>query len=301
MANVLSLKNVSKKFGAVFAVSDISFSVEKGEIIGFVGSNGAGKSTTINIILGFLNPSEGEVRIFGEAISPNTAHVSHKRIGFASGDMALFDNLTGQQYLDFLANQYNGSHQRDKLIKDLGPDLHKKIKHLSRGNKQKIALIGALQHSPDLILLDEPTSGLDPLMQRKFVELISQQKERGATVLMSSHILSEVAELATRVICLKQGSVVLDSPAQDIETGTQKTVSLILNPQAIKQIRSKGLPKESSSPITDKSTMTFTYNGGTQALIAWLATIKPTDVTISNESLDEIFADLYQRDRDENA
>src|SRR5690606_29029557 len=150
----------------------------------FVGANGAGKSTTINMLLGFISPSEGTVEIFGQSVTPQTAHRLHQRIGYAAGDMELPSDLTAAQYLQFVAHRHGGVDDKRlaALSKRFQPVMNKKIGNLSRGNKQKIALMAAFLPQPELVILDEPTSGLDPIMQEHFLDLIRDEAANGTTV-----------------------------------------------------------------------------------------------------------------------
>lgn len=181
MTAILETKALTKSYRGILAVKDVSFSVESGEVVGFVGLNGAGKSTTINMLLGFQKPTQGEVFIFGERITLPNAHKSHRTIGFATGDMSLFDGMTGAQYLKFLAKTYKTSLNTPlyaRLVERFEPQLDKKLNTLSRGNKQKIALIAAFMADPQLIILDEPSSGLDPLMQQHFIDLVREVSQK---------------------------------------------------------------------------------------------------------------------------
>ncbi len=284
----LKFEHVTKKFGKFSAVNNISFSVAKGEIVGFVGPNGAGKTTAISMLLGFIKPSRGIVSINGQNILPQNAHKLHTRIGYAAGDMALFDNLTGTQYLDYFANQYGGAPAYANLIKQLNPKLNVALKHLSRGNKQKIAIIGALQHQPDIVILDEPTSGLDPLMQKTFLELLLAEKARGATVFMSSHILSEVGEVSDRVLFMRDGNIIVNQPLSEIKGKDGKLVTVA--GEIIKQI---DLPKGSSELTVNSNTSSFVFEGDSRTLQKWLSKQQVTDFTVENRTLDDLFEHLY--------
>jgi len=191
---VLQVHNVSKRYGADFAVQNVSFGLKKGEVVGFVGLNGAGKSTTINMLMGFIRPTSGRVAVLGETIVPETAHKTHRNIGFAGGDMALFEHLTGAQYMSFLQTCYGlrDTTRMQELCELFHPEMNKKIGDLSRGNRQKIALIAAFMHRPKVAILDEPSSGLDSLMQQTFLDLIRAETQQSTTILMSSHYLKRL-------------------------------------------------------------------------------------------------------------
>lgn len=293
-SNVIQYSGVSKRFGDTEAVKNVSFHVREGEVVGFVGPNGAGKTTTISMMLGFIHPTHGTIKLFGDtAIRPETAHKTHRRIGYAAGDMALFDNLTGKQYLNFMANRFGcESTVRERLDKRLSPQLDKRLKNLSRGNKQKIALIAALQHDPELIVMDEPTSGLDPLMQETLLDIIREEADRGATVFMSSHILSEVARVSDRVLFMKKGRIVTDETTAEIEKNAGKLIHLYGSEPELKTLRTT-LPPKATVIGDEKGKLSLRYDEDIHAALRWLANKRFRDVDIENRQLDDIFKDLY--------
>ncbi len=291
----IELAHLTKKFSDFSAVSDVSLTIEKGEIVGFVGPNGAGKTTTISMLLGFIRPTSGSVQIFDTSILPETAHKTHGRIGYVAGDMALPSGLTGRQYIDFTANQFGrdwGTYEA--LVKKIAPVLNKRIKTLSRGNKQKLALVAALQHKPELLVLDEPTSGLDPLMQDVFLSAVQQASRQGTTVFMSSHILSEVADICERVLFMKHGEIIIDKPVRDIEAQSGKRISIGYNPKSFPEI---GL-LDGVTIVSKKPSLVFRYDGDMPLLTRWLAKQSVTDVSIINRELDDVFRDLYNETKD---
>lgn len=293
---VIEVASLTKRFGKFHAIEDVSFSIKKGEIVGFVGLNGAGKSTTINLLLGFLRASSGEVRLFGKNIFPQTAHMTHRDIGFASGDMALFDNLSGNQYLKFLSHRY---HLRNQTrVKDLcarfEPELGKKIKDLSRGNRQKIALIGAFMASPKLVILDEPSSGLDPFMQQEFLELVREERDRGTTIFMSSHYLGEVADVCSRVLLMRKGRLVKDILSHQLEAAGGKIIHTAAK-HAI--VPPKGAQSIMHRKTADGHEVEFVYKGSALNLQRWLANAPPlSELTITEHDLEAAFSDLYAKD-----
>ncbi len=297
--NSIHVANLSKHFGDTTAVRDVTFTVKKGEIVGFVGPNGAGKSTTIALLLGFIRASKGSIRLLGSYdITPESAHRSHRHIGYIAGDMTLFDSLTGSQYLTFMAGRFGIDQKiRQRLEDRLSPQLDKKLKQLSRGNKQKISLIAALQHDPELIIMDEPTSGLDPLMQETFLTIIREEAARGATVFMSSHILSEVAEVCTRVMFMKKGRIVSDQPIKEVEKNAGKLLRLIATPEDMKTLLASA-PKEAVQVSHGSDELILRYDGEIHVALRWLAGKKFTDVQIVDRQLDDLFIDLYREERE---
>ncbi|MEC1177411.1 ABC transporter ATP-binding protein [Metasolibacillus meyeri] len=212
--SVLRVRNLTKRFGKFHALNGVNFEVNKGEVYGFIGPNGAGKSTTIRVLLGILKATEGSVEIFGKD-AWNDAVEIHKQIAYVPGDVNLWPNLTGGEVIDLfikLRGGNNNNNRREELIKRFNFDPTKKCRTYSKGNRQKVALVAAFSSDADLYILDEPTSGLDPLMEQVFQECVLEAKNAGKSVLLSSHILSEVEKLCDRVGIIRQGEI--------IETGT---------------------------------------------------------------------------------
>lgn len=291
---VLKLTQVTKKFRRFAAVSKVSFEVVQGEVVGFVGENGAGKTTTINMLLGFTSPTQGEVQVFDQDITPAAAHVSHRKIGYATGDMELPKHMTGAQYIHFVMAQSGGKkHIRryEELIKTFRPQLEKRIGTLSRGNKQKIALVAAFVTEPELVILDEPTSGLDPVMQGVFLAVVRDETARGTTIFMSSHYLQEVAEVCTRVILMKDGSIVEDLSAEQLAERGGKVVTL----KSRKEIKPPEHARWPSSHVeSGVYVLAFGYAREIPPLLKWLAIQEDViDVDISEHTLEEEFKHIY--------
>ena len=299
MTMIMQIEGLTKRYGAFSAIEDVSFSVMRGEVVGFVGLNGAGKSTTINLVLGFLRATKGSIRIFGDVVTPQAAHWTHQRIGFASGDMSLFDNLTGRQYLAFLGRRYRikNNDKLDELCQRFDPQLDKLIKDLSRGNKQKIALIGAFMTSPQLVILDEPSSGLDPLMQQAFLDLVREEKQAGTTIFMSSHYLNEVADVCSRVLLMRKGKLVQDIQSDQLAAAGGKRVTATAAYGIV-------APKGAESVVHQKTAhgheLSFIYKGPAVQLQKWLAGAPPLlELAIVEHDLEAAFSDLYAKDAEE--
>ncbi len=210
---LLETVNLTKRFGKFTALDQVNLKVEKGEIFGFIGPNGAGKSTTIRVLLGVLKATNGEARIFGKDVWKVAVDI-HRHLAYVPGDVHLWPNLTGGEVIDLLIKLKgaNDRNKREQLIEMFHLDPSKKCGTYSKGNRQKVALIAAFSSDADLYILDEPTSGLDPLMENIFQECVLEAKKEGKSVLLSSHILSEVEKLCDRVGIIRQGKI--------IETGT---------------------------------------------------------------------------------
>lgn len=206
---LLKTTNLTKKFGNFTALDNVNLEVKKGEVYGFIGPNGAGKSTTIRVLLGILKATSGGAMIFGQDVW-NEAVDIHKRIAYVPGDVNLWPNLTGGEVIDLFVKLRgtNNESKREELIERFDLDPTRKCRTYSKGNRQKVALIAAFSSDADLYILDEPTSGLDPLMERVFQECVLEAKAEGKSVLLSSHILSEVERLCDKVSIIREGKII---------------------------------------------------------------------------------------------
>ena len=210
MKNVpVKVERLTRYYGKRRGVVDLTFDVQEGEIFGFLGPNGAGKTTTIRQLMGLMSPTSGSACVFGLDCWTDSTEVKEK-VGFLPGDIRLYEKMTGEELLDFFAAFRRVQHRRYRreLAERLGLELGTRIKHMSKGNRQKLAVAQALMHDAPLLILDEPSSGLDPLMQVEFVELLREEQARGKTIFLSSHQLPEVERIAHRVAIIREGSLV---------------------------------------------------------------------------------------------
>ncbi|MDQ0255287.1 ABC-2 type transport system ATP-binding protein [Evansella vedderi] len=207
--SILQASNLVKRFGRFTALNGVNIEVNKGEVFGFIGPNGAGKSTTIRVLLGILKADSGEAKIFGKDAWKDAVDI-HKRIAYVPGDVNLWPNLTGGEVIDLFIKLRGGNNKskREELIQRFDLDPTKKCRTYSKGNRQKVALVAAFASEADLYILDEPTSGLDPLMERIFQECVQEAKNTGKSVLLSSHVLSEVERLCDRVGIIREGKMI---------------------------------------------------------------------------------------------
>ncbi|MCG5104928.1 ABC transporter ATP-binding protein [Oceanobacillus alkalisoli] len=207
--SVVEVRNLYKKFGKFHALNGVDLTLNQGEIYGFIGPNGAGKSTTIRILLGILKASGGRALIFGKDTWKDAVEI-HKRLAYVPGDVNLWPNLTGGEVIDLFVGLRGGDtkRKREELLERFALDPSKKCRTYSKGNRQKVALVAAFASDPELFIFDEPTSGLDPLMEQVFQEYVQEAKDAGKTVLLSSHILSEVEKLCDRVGIIRQGEII---------------------------------------------------------------------------------------------
>jgi len=205
----LEVRDLTKRFGKLVAVRGASFQVEQGQILGFIGPNGAGKTTTMRVLLDLIRPTSGRAEVFGIETSADPVAI-HRRLGYLPGEFDLYDRLTGADTIAYFANLRGGvdAGYVAELIERLDLDPSRRFKEYSKGNKQKVGLVVALQHRPDLLILDEPTSGLDPLVQRTFFEIVREARTEGKTVFLSSHIIDEVDRTCDRVAIIREGRLV---------------------------------------------------------------------------------------------
>ncbi|RKQ29961.1 ABC transporter ATP-binding protein [Oceanobacillus halophilus] len=227
MTEIVNIQGLQKNFGKFQALRDVNFTVRAGEVVGFIGPNGSGKSTTIRILLGIIKRDAGHAEIFGKDVWKESLEI-HKRISYVPGDVTLWGNLTGGEIIDLFLKLHGGGdkQKRDYLIKRFELDPKKKAKGYSKGNRQKVGLIAALSADSDLYIFDEPTSGLDPLMEAIFQEEVEKIKEAGKSILLSSHILSEVERLADKVVIIRQGEIVETGTLDELRHLTRSTITL---------------------------------------------------------------------------
>ena len=209
MAPVVQAQALTKRYGSSRGVDELTFEVDEGEVFGFLGPNGAGKTTTIRTMLDFIRPTAGSVRVFG--LDPREDKLLvHARIGYLPGGLALYERMTGEEYLHTFAALRGGVDPAhiDTMADRLQLELTRQITTLSHGNKQKVGLVQAFMHRPDLLILDEPTQGLDPLVQQTFYAMLDEQRARGVTVFLSSHVMPEVERVCDRVAIVREGRLV---------------------------------------------------------------------------------------------
>ena len=225
MENIVEFKNVNKCFGRNKVIQNATFKIKKNSICGFIGPNGAGKTTAIRVLLGILKATEGSAQVFGKDVWKDAVEI-HKNIAYVPGDINLWPNLTGGEVIDLFIKLRgsNNTNRREELIKRFDLDPSKKCRTYSKGNRQKIALIAAFASDTDLYILDEPTSGLDPLMENIFQECVLEAKEEGKSILLSSHILSEVEELCNKVSIIREGQIIESGTLEQLRHLTRTSI-----------------------------------------------------------------------------
>jgi ABC-2 type transport system ATP-binding protein len=293
---VVNLQKLTKRYGQYRGVEEVNLKVEEGSIFGFLGPNGAGKTTTISMMISLLEPTSGKISLFGRDNARFDTQ-NRAKIGYLAGDMALDGGLTGWQELEYFSN-LRGSFDK-KYITELADrlqcDLSRKIKTLSRGNQQKVGLIAALMHKPDLLILDEPTSGLDPLVQAEFNAIIHEHKKAGRTAFISSHVLSEIQQICDQVAFVKEGKLIASMPLKDLFKTAPKKVQVTVKDKVLVNFEKlpglKGLEKTGNI-------ISFTYGGNIGQLLKFLSGQPMNNLTITEADLDDIFMGFYQREAD---
>lgn len=225
--SIISVRDLTKKFGNFTALDGINMEVEEGEIYGFIGPNGAGKTTTLRILLGILKATRGEAKIFGKDAWKDAVEI-HRNVAYVPGDVNLWPNLTGGEVINLFVKLRgsNNKSRREELIERFDLDPSKKCRTYSKGNRQKVALIAAFASDADLYILDEPTSGLDPLMENIFQEYIKLAREEGKSVLLSSHILSEVEKLCDKVSIIREGKIIESGSLEELRHLTRTSMMI---------------------------------------------------------------------------
>lgn len=231
--SVIKIENLVRDYGNGKGVFDISFHVNKGEAFGFLGPNGAGKTTTIRHLMGFLKPQSGRCTIDGMDCWREREKVQ-ARLGYIPGEISFFEDVSGAEFLKFIAEyrKIGTQNRKDELLARFELDTKGKIKRMSKGMKQKLGIVSAFMHDPDIIILDEPTSGLDPLMQNRFIDLISDEKKRGKTILMSSHIFEEVERTCGRIGIIQNGRMAAVDDADTLRRRHTRSYTVSLEDEA---------------------------------------------------------------------
>ncbi|MFC4078150.1 ABC transporter ATP-binding protein [Salinithrix halophila] len=290
---MLQLIELTKEYGSTRAVENLSLKVGEGEIFGFLGPNGAGKSTTIHCLLDFVRPTSGRTEVMGMDCRRQGRQI-RRRIGYLSGDVALYEDMTGDEVLDYCGRLSGGvdpAFQR-RLTERFEIDPAVKLKGCSKGMRQKIGLIQAFMHDPELLILDEPTSGLDPRMQQAFTDLILEEKKRGKTIFMSSHILSEVEKTCDRVGLIRRGRLVLVKEVGELKKSRRKVVEAIFSGEVPIEELTAVAVDDLEQP--ESSRVRFHYQGDLQALLAVLSRYPLENLHVRDASLEEVFADYYE-------
>lgn len=295
----LLIKSLSKRYrkSASLALDNLSLEVKPGEVYGFLGPNGAGKSTTIRTLMNFIQPSGGKATILGYDIVADST-VLKQHIGYLSGDFSVYPKMTGKQYLEYMSElkPLKTPGYEKILAKRLKAELDKPLGELSRGNRQKIGLIQAMMHEPEVLILDEPTSGFDPLVQEEFYKLIKEVKQRGTVIFVSSHILSEVQKMCDRVGIIREGKLIVERSIAEMASEAAQTFDITF----AKKIPMAELKKIKGLKVTshNENSVTIHIHGQLGPLFSLLSKSDVTGIDTRTLDLEEVFLRFYEGEGD---
>jgi ABC-2 type transport system ATP-binding protein len=291
--SVVRTRGLVKDYGRTRALAGLDLEVRRGEVFGFIGPNGAGKSTTIRVLMDLLRPTAGEVEVFGVAPAAGGPAL-RSRLGYLPGELSMAGKVTSREHLQHLAalRGGRGGDRIEALAERFSLALDRPVRTLSKGNRQKLGVIQAFMHEPELLVLDEPTSGLDPLLQHEFLELVRESAARGATVLMSSHVLREVESVADRVAIIREGRLLDVDSVQGLRQRAGQRVELRFadppDPAAF-----AGLPGVEGATV-EGATLRCRLHGEPDALLKAAAAHRVTGWTARDRDLEDMFMDVYR-------
>lgn len=294
---VLETLALTKYYGNARGVEAVSLAVERGEIFGFLGPNGAGKTTVIRSAMGFLRASSGEVRLFGDAVHTHS-DLHHERLGYLPADLRLWSGLSARKISDLLLGISAGTantRKRDELARRLELNLDRRVKSLSLGNRQKVGLMLALQHNPELVILDEPTSGLDPLVRREVIQLLREFAADGGTIVYSSHNLVEVEQICSRVGILRKGRLVALKTIDEVRAERAQRLEIVFGGSEFPA----ALPDDLSQftlTKTEGRIWQVDFHGSPGPLLRWLSRYEIAELTSPPVTLEESFMGYYEGD-----
>ena len=291
---MLRIEHFTKTYGAKTAVDDLSLHIAPGEIFGFIGPNGAGKSTTIRTLMGLLKPTGGTASVFGLDCGRQASEIA-KDVGYLPSENCYYNSMKVKEMLLYTAELYGvaGHNRMEALAERLNLDLSRRIGDLSLGNKKKVGIVSALLPSPKLLIMDEPTSGLDPLIQQTFYDLLKEENERGTTIFLSSHVLSEVQRLCDRVAILREGKLVGVQSMKELRGNGYKKISLTAKnaiPEDLFSIPGTANLEWDKS----KTSVSFMFSGTVMTIMNQLHRLELEDILIEEPSLEEIFLHYYE-------
>lgn len=279
---------LTKNYGKARGITDLNLIVEKGEFFGYIGPNGAGKSTTIRTLLGLIAPTSGEAQVLGENIVTGKKQIL-ERVGYLPSETAFYSGMKVRDVLKLSADlrKKDCRGESAELCERLQLDVKKRVDELSFGNRKKAGIVCALQHRPELLILDEPTSGLDPLMQREFFEILKERNSEGATIFLSSHVLSEIQRYCSRAAIIREGRLIACDSVENLSKTNARRVNVqgslnIAGLNGIKDIRK------------DENSVSFLYSGDMNRLVERLAAGNVKDLCVSEPDLEEIFIHYYE-------
>jgi ABC-2 type transport system ATP-binding protein len=290
---VIEVGRLTRSFGSRRGVVDVGFEVRRGEIFGFLGPNGAGKSTTIRLLLGLYRRTRGTIRVLGLDPARDPVEI-HRRVGYLPGELGLHGRLTGRQHLDRFAGArgLRDLGERDRLAERFGADLDRPVRTLSKGNRQKIGIVAAFMHRPELLVLDEPTSGLDPLLQDEFARLMRESVEDGRSILLSSHELDEVQRVVDRLAIIREGHIVETDTVDGLRARSPRTIELRFR----RPVDVGPITRLPGVRVTEQGEgrLALSLTGPVAPLLRVVADLDPTDLVARPADLDELFLSYYR-------
>ena len=294
MVNVIEINKLTKYYGQARGIIDVSFNVGEGEIFGFIGPNGAGKSTTIRTLLALIYPTSGSAAIFGKDCIRYAPEIA-RDVGYLPSEVFYYERMKVIDLLQYAASFYKKdcSKRISELAEVMDLDLKKKIDDLSFGNKKKVGIVQGLLHDPKLIILDEPTSGLDPLIQQKFFDLLREENQKGATILLSSHVLSEVQRLCSRVAIIKDGQIIKLEKMSDLTENNYKKFKIEMKEDiSAEYFELAGL----NNLAMEGRKVSFLFKGNINLILKKLANVEIQNIWIEEPSLEEVFIHYYEKE-----
>ena len=293
----IEIASLTKWYGRARGVEDVTFSIERGEVFGYLGPNGSGKTTTIRCLMGLLRPNGGAVRVLGERVMPGRG-TQHARIGYLPGDFRMWGRAKARRSLGLLAalgGDGSSVARRKELAARLELNLDRAVGDLSKGNRQKVALVSAFQHRPDVLVLDEPTAGLDPLMRQAALDLIREAAGGGAAVLLSSHDLSEVSAVCSRAAILREGRLVEMAPiSQIVQQGEHRLRVWFVDGTLVPEVPTERLP---GVRVIERQPgmLHLAYQGTADVILRWIAQFPVDRMATPETSLEEAFMQYYRQ------
>lgn len=297
MTTPLILRGLTKYYGPIRGIEDLDLEIRAGEVFGFLGPNGAGKSTTISTILDFIRPTRGTATVLGLDSRADSVAI-HRQIGYLPGELAMYEKMTGRQLLDYLAalRGVDARAEIASLAERFGLDLDRRIRAYSSGNRQKVGLVQAFMHRPQLLILDEPTNGLDPIVQQEFYSLLSEVSEEGRTVFLSSHILPEVERITDRAGIIRRGKLMVVAEIEELKRQAQRRIEITFaepvattafsNIDTVRTVRASG------------NVVTVTVTGSVDPVVKRAAQFEVETIVSHDGDLESAFLAYYSEDDD---
>ncbi|MGN0624964.1 MAG: ABC transporter ATP-binding protein [Oscillospiraceae bacterium] len=286
----IETNQLTKFYGKSRGITNVNLSVEEGDFFGFIGPNGAGKSTTIRTLLGLIFPTSGSAAVLGKSISQNRIDIL-SQVGYLPSEAMFYSGMRVRDILSYSAklHQKDCKEEAGKLCERLELDISRRVDELSLGNRKKVGIVCALQHKPKLYILDEPTSGLDPLMQKEFYELLTERNQEGATVFLSSHVLSEISRYCKHAAVIRDGEILVSDSVEKLGHTGVKRVTL----QGAERVPE--IP-DAKNITAENGSVSFLYSGSPKQLLTSLADLSFEDFTVTDPDLEEVFMHYYAKE-----